>query len=100
MDQSLPNAKLFLLVLFFLETLVVFCLLFSAVPLCPQQQTHAIRTISSTNEQKFQQVEDCWSAAINKRDPSVLDLVLSPELIDIAATGHLRGGCGEPGRRF
>jgi hypothetical protein len=44
MNQSVQNGKLFLLVLFFLETLVVFCLLFSAVPLCPQQQTHATQT--------------------------------------------------------
>jgi hypothetical protein len=37
----------------------------------------------------FQQVEDRWSEAINKRDQYVLELVLSPELIDISATGDV-----------
>jgi hypothetical protein len=36
-----------------------------------------------TDEQRFQQVEDRWSKAINKRDQNVLELVLSPELIGI-----------------
>jgi hypothetical protein len=89
MNQSVQNEKLFLLILFFLETLVVFCLLFSAVPLCPEQQTHAAQTSPLTDEQEFQQVEDRWSAAINKRDQYVLELVLSPELIDISATGDV-----------
>jgi hypothetical protein len=89
MNQSVQNGKLFLLCPFFFETLVVFCLFFSAVPLCPQQQTPATQTSSLTDEQRFQQVEDRWSAAINKRDQCVLELVLSPELIDIAATGDV-----------
>jgi hypothetical protein len=89
MNQSVQNGKLFLLCLFFLETLVVFCLLFSAVPLCPQQQPHVTQTSALTEEQKFQQVEDRWSEAINKRDQYVLELVLSPELIDISATGDV-----------
>jgi hypothetical protein len=89
MNQSVQHGKLFLLCLFFFETLVVFCLLFSAVPLCPQQQTHATQTSPLTDEQKFQQVEDRWSEAINKRDQYVLELVLSPELIDISATGDV-----------
>jgi len=89
MNQSVQNGKLFLLCLFFLETLVVFCLLFSIVPLCAQQQTHATQTSPLTDEQKFQQVEDRWSEAINKRDQYVLELMLSPELIDISATGDV-----------
>jgi hypothetical protein len=89
MNQSVQHGKLFLLCLFFFETLVVFCLLFSAVPLCAQQQTHATQTSPLTDEQKFQQVEDRWSEAINKRDQYVLELVLAPELIDIAATGDV-----------
>ena len=89
MNQSVPNGNLFLPVLFFLETPVLFCLLFSAVPLYPQQQTHANQTSVLTDEQKFQQVEDRWSAAINKRDQYLLELVLSPELIDISATGDV-----------
>ena len=89
MNQSVQNEKPFLLCLFSLETLVMFCLLFSAVPLCPQQQTHATQTSLLTDEQKFQQVEDRWSEAINKRDQYVLELVLSPELIDISTTGDV-----------
>jgi hypothetical protein len=89
MNQSIQNGKLFLLCLFFLEPLVVFCLLFSAVPLCPEQQTHATQTSPLTDEQQFQQVENRWSEAIDKRDQYVLELVLSPELIDISATGDV-----------
>jgi hypothetical protein len=89
MNQSVQDRKLFLPCLVFLEMLVVFYLLFSAVPLCPQQQTHATQTSSLTDEQKFQQVEDRWSAAIDKRDQYVLELVLSPALIDISAAGDV-----------
>jgi hypothetical protein len=89
MNQSVPNGKLFLLVLFFLESLVVFCLLLSPVPLYPEQQTHAAQASPLTDEQAFQQVEDRWSEAINKRDQYVLELVLSPELVDISASGDV-----------
>ena len=89
MNQSVQNGKLFLVCLFFLETLVVFCLLFAAVPLCPQQQPHANQTSPLTDEQKFQQVEDRWSEAIDKRDQYVLEQVLSPALIDISAAGDV-----------
>jgi hypothetical protein len=41
-----------------------------------------------TDEQKFKQVEDRWSKAINKRDKYVLELVLSPELIGILAPNN------------
>ena len=89
MNQFVQNGKLFLLCPFFSETLVMFCLLFSAVPLCPQQQTHATQTSPLTDEQKFQQVEDRWSEAINRRDQYALELVLSPELIDISVNGDV-----------
>jgi hypothetical protein len=42
-----------------------------------------------TDKQTFQQIEDRWSEALNKRDQYGLELVLSPELIDISATGTL-----------
>jgi hypothetical protein len=89
MNQFVQNGKLFLLCPFFSETLVMFYLLFSAVPLCPQQQTHATQTSPLTDEQEFQQVEDRWSEAINRRDQYALELVLSPELIDISVTGDV-----------
>lgn len=89
MNRSVQNGKPFLLCLFILETLVMFCLLFSAMPLCPQQETHATQTSPLTDERRFQKVEDRWSEAINKRDQYVLELVLSPELMDISATGDV-----------
>jgi hypothetical protein len=89
MNQAVTNGKLFVLVLCVLETLVVFCLLCFAVPLCPEQPTRAAQISPLTDEQKFQQIEDRWSAAINKRDQYLLELVLSPELVDISATGDV-----------
>jgi hypothetical protein len=88
-NQSIQNGKLFLLVLFSLEILVVSYLLFSAVPLCPEQPTRAAQAAPLPDEQEFQRIEDRWSEAVNKRDQYVLELVLSPELIDISATGDV-----------
>jgi hypothetical protein len=89
MNLSVQNGKIFLFVLFSLETLVVFYLLFSAAPLCPEQPTRAAQAAQLTDEQEFQQIEDRWIEAINKRDQYVLELVLSPELIDVSAVGDV-----------
>jgi hypothetical protein len=37
----------------------------------------------------MQQVEDAWDAAITRRDQYALENVLSPQLVDIAATGDV-----------
>jgi hypothetical protein len=37
----------------------------------------------------FQQLENRWSLAIGKRDQYALELVLSPELVDVSATGDV-----------
>jgi hypothetical protein len=39
--------------------------------------------------QEMQKVEDAWSTAIDKRDQYGLENVLSPQLVDIAATGDV-----------
>jgi ketosteroid isomerase-like protein len=69
--------------------LPIVCVLFSDVPRCPAQQTLAAKSSLLTDMQTFQQVEDRWSKAINNRDQYALELVLSPELIDISATGDV-----------
>jgi hypothetical protein len=56
-------------------------------------QTHAQQAGSAqapklSDKQAFQQIEDRWSQAIAKRDQYALELVLSPELIDISASGN------------
>ncbi len=38
---------------------------------------------------EMQQVEDGWDAAITKRDQYALENVLSPQLVDVAATGDV-----------
>lgn len=50
---------------------------------------HAIPAATQTDMQRFQQVEDRWGEAISKRDQHALQLVLSPELIDISASGDV-----------
>jgi hypothetical protein len=70
--------------------LSIVSLLFSVVSLCPAQQARATQASLQINIQTFQQVEDRWSEAINKRDQYALGIVLSPELIDISASGEVR----------
>ena len=40
-----------------------------------------------TDKQTFQQIENRWSEAIDKRNQYALEQLLSPELIDISAIG-------------
>jgi ketosteroid isomerase-like protein len=54
------------------------------------QQGRATQLSMPTSMRVFQEVEDRWSEAINKRDQHALDLVLSPEFIDISASGAVR----------
>src|SRR5579859_5004215 len=89
MNPSVQKVKLLLLSPFSLAICVVLCLPLSAVPFCAGRQTRATQAAPLTDEQEFQQVEDRWSEAINKRDQYVLELVLSPELIDVSAVGDV-----------
>jgi ketosteroid isomerase-like protein len=43
-----------------------------------------------TQLQAMQQIEDSWSAALAKRDQYGLELVLSPQFVDISADGEVR----------
>lgn len=60
-----------------------------AVPLCAAQHTRASRAPLPIDTKTFQQIEDRWSVAVGKRDQYTLELVLSPELIDVSATGDM-----------
>lgn len=60
---------------------------FSSAPHCNAQQFRADNESVLSDIRTFQQVEDRWSRAITKRDQYTLELVLSPELIDISAAG-------------
>jgi ketosteroid isomerase-like protein len=61
--------------------------LFSSVPKTNAQQAGSAQASHLSDKQAFQQIEDRWSQAIAKRDQYALELVLSPELIDISALG-------------
>jgi hypothetical protein len=66
--------------------LILFVLFFS-VSQANAQQAGAHQASQLPDKQAFQQIEDRWSQAIAKRDQYALELVLSPELIDISAWG-------------
>ena len=67
--------------------LAIVSIIFFAIPLSFAQEIPPSQTPLLTDKQTFQQIEDRWSEAINKRDQYGLELVLTPELIDISATG-------------
>ena len=67
--------------------LSIVSVIFFAIPQSVAQEVSAGQAPLLTDKQTFQQIEDRWSEAINKRDQYALELVLSPELIDISATG-------------
>jgi ketosteroid isomerase-like protein len=49
----------------------------------------AITSTDSTTVAQFQKVEDAWSDAVNRKDQYALELVLSPLLVDVSATGDI-----------
>jgi hypothetical protein len=67
--------------------LSIVSVIFFAIPQSFAQGISASQATLLTDKQTFQQIEDRWSEAINKRDQYALELVLSPEMIDISATG-------------
>jgi hypothetical protein len=69
--------------------LSVACLLCSGVPRCLAQQSDAVLIPLTADMKAFQQLENRWSLAIGKRDQYALELVLSPELVDVSATGDV-----------
>ena len=67
--------------------LPIFFVFFSSVSQTNAQQAGSHQASQLPDKQAFQQIEDRWSQAIAKRDQYALELVLSPELIDISAWG-------------
>jgi ketosteroid isomerase-like protein len=67
---------------------IVFVLFVTAIQ-CSAQQRPGVQASSPTGIHVFQQIEDRWSEAINRRDQYALEQVLSPELIDISAIGSV-----------
>jgi ketosteroid isomerase-like protein len=74
--------------------------LFALLPVCcvsiaqnPAPAATPIAASAATTEspeiREFQKVEDSWSEAINNRDQYGLELVLSPLLVDVSATGDI-----------
>lgn len=51
--------------------------------------TAPVTSTQSATVAQFQKVEDAWSDAVNKRDQYGLELVLSPLLVDVSATGDV-----------
>jgi ketosteroid isomerase-like protein len=67
--------------------LVSACLLGSLFPSASPAQSNTVQARAELQE--MQQVEDAWSAAVTRRDQYALENVLSPHLVDIAATGDV-----------
>ena len=51
--------------------------------------TAPITSTQSATVSQFQKIEDAWSDAVNKRDQYGLELVLSPLLVDVSASGDV-----------
>ncbi|MGB6973869.1 MAG: nuclear transport factor 2 family protein [Terracidiphilus sp.] len=74
-----------------LACLVAFLLCVAAMPLRALESPAptAAATTASPEVAEFQKIEDAWSNAINERDQYGLDLVLSPLLVDVSASGDI-----------
>jgi hypothetical protein len=69
--------------------LMICCDLFFAAHFCLAQQAVSVQ-VSMDDKQAFQQLEDNWSEAINERDRSALEHVLSRDMVDISESGAIR----------
>jgi ketosteroid isomerase-like protein len=49
----------------------------------------AVTSTESATVAEFQKVEDSWSDAVNRKDQYGLELVLSPLLVDVSASGDI-----------
>jgi ketosteroid isomerase-like protein len=49
----------------------------------------AVTTTEGATVSQFQKVEDAWSDAVNRKDQYGLELVLSPLLVDVSASGDI-----------
>jgi len=55
----------------------------------PAAAPEAVTSTQSSTVAQFQKIEDAWSNAVNKHDQYGLELVLSPLLVDVSATGDV-----------
>jgi hypothetical protein len=67
--------------------LSILSVIFFIIPQSTAQESSPSQVPPLTEKETFQQIEDRWSEAIDKRDQYALELVLSPELLDISETG-------------
>jgi ketosteroid isomerase-like protein len=51
--------------------------------------TVAVTSTENATVAQFQKVEDAWSDAVNRKDQYALELVLSPLLVDVSASGDI-----------
>jgi ketosteroid isomerase-like protein len=49
----------------------------------------AVTSTEGATVAQFQKVEDAWSDAVNRKDQYALELVLSPLLVDVSASGDI-----------
>jgi ketosteroid isomerase-like protein len=49
----------------------------------------AVTTTESASVAQFQKIEDAWSDSVNRKDQYGLELVLSPLLVDVSASGDI-----------
>jgi ketosteroid isomerase-like protein len=58
-------------------------------PQAPATLPVAVTSADSPAVAQFQKIEDSWSSAVNGRDQYGLELVLSPLLVDVSASGDV-----------
>ena len=67
----------------------IICIPLSASFPCLAQHTQTTAQSPQADIQTFQQIENRWSEAINRRDQYALELVLSPDFMDISEDGNM-----------
>src|SRR5208282_5602761 len=61
----------------------------TAAPQAVNPVAPAVATTEGATVGQFQKIEDAWSDAENRKDQYGLELVLSPLLIDVSASGDI-----------
>lgn len=60
-----------------------------AATTAPTTAPAAVTSTQSTTVAQFQKIEDAWANAVNRHDQYGLEMVLSPFLVDVSATGDV-----------
>jgi len=61
----------------------------SAEPQAAETTGPPVTTTEGATVSQFQKIEDSWSDAVNRKDQYAMELVLSPLLVDISASGEI-----------